>query len=160
MSAVSTEGGSTVPGNQGELVNDLSPRPAGTCTACGVLLFRYTGQIDARSHPRAVVELTDPPGLMCSECICNGANCTPDSADDATTLVVCPNGCSSPRWRYVEAIEVWREVLEVTPASLTVNSYWQTGDGYNDGLEGSAYLQCWDCAEQVPLPAGVELEWD
>ena len=105
--------------------------------------------------------LTDPAALMCSECRCNGADCTPGiTAVDATTLVVCPNGCSSPRWRYVEAIEVWRDVLGVMPASPTVNSYWQTGDGYNDGLEGSAYLQCWDCAARVPLPPGVELEWD
>ena len=98
---------------------------------------------------------------MCSGCSCNGADCTSGiNADDATTLVVRPNGCSSPRWRYVEAIEVLRDVLEVTPTSLTVNSYWQTGDGYNDGLEGSAFLQCGDCAAQVPVPCGVELECD
>jgi hypothetical protein len=79
--------------------------------------------------------------------------------------LVCPDGHTGP-WRYVEAIEVWREVLDVTETGLVINSYWQTGEGYNDGVPGSGYLQCWaavdgggKCVEEVPLP-DVDIEWE
>lgn len=79
--------------------------------------------------------------------------------------VACPAGHAGP-WRYVEAIEVWREVIELHADLVTVNSRWHTGEGYNDGVEGSAYLLCWAdlgggyCAERVELPQDLEVEWD
>ena len=81
---------------------------------------------------------------------------------------VCPAGHNGP-WRYVEAIEVWREVLEATPGLLRVNSYWQTGEGFNEGVEDSGYLLCWaqvgddpphpHCVERVELAKGIDIDW-
>lgn len=80
--------------------------------------------------------------------------------------LVCQSGHEGP-WLYVEAIEVWREVRSVTAGSLTVDSQWHTGDGYDDGVEGSAYLLCWatdsngyHCANRVELPADAVIDWD
>lgn len=79
---------------------------------------------------------------------------------------VCPAGHNGP-WRYVEAIEVWREVLEATPGLLRVNSYWQTGEGFNEGVEDSGYLLCWarmegggHCVERVELAEGIDIDWE
>lgn len=77
----------------------------------------------------------------------------------------CYHGHAGP-WRHVEHIEVWREVVEVTDDAFVVDSEWHTGDGYNDGVPGSAYLMCWasvpggHCAEQVTLPFGTVIYWD
>lgn len=83
-----------------------------------------------------------------------------------TAQLVCPSGHEGP-WRYVEAIEVWREVRSAATDSLTVDSQWHTGEGYDDGVAGSAYLLCWatdstghHCAERVELPADAEIYWD
>ena len=76
---------------------------------------------------------------------------------------VCPEGHNGP-WRYVEAIEVWREVLEAAPGLLRVNSYWQTGDG--NSVEDSGYLLCWAevgddrCMERVELDEDIEIDWE
>jgi len=77
----------------------------------------------------------------------------------------CPDGHSGP-WRFVEAIEVWRDVMAAGPDGLVVSSQWHTGEGYDDGVEGSAYLLCWAdlggsrCAESVELPEDIPIEWD
>lgn len=80
--------------------------------------------------------------------------------------LVCPSGHEGP-WRYVEAIEVWREVRGLATDRLTVDSRWNTGEGYDDGIAGSAYLMCWaadstghHCAERTELPTGIVIDWD
>lgn len=72
----------------------------------------------------------------------------------------CPDGHSGP-FRYVEAIEVWRNVVTASKSELQVDAYWQTGDGYWDGVTGSEYLQCHHdtCLEKFPLPDGAVIDW-
>ncbi len=78
--------------------------------------------------------------------------------------VRCASGHGGP-WRYVEAIEVWREVLDTPGNALRVESRWQTGEGFNEGIEGSAYLMCCApaeagfCAERVEVPEDIEIDW-
>jgi len=77
--------------------------------------------------------------------------------------LLCPNGHSGP-WRWVEAIEVWREVVVVEGSRLQVNAHWATGEGYHDGIPGSGYLECRAhsdggyCAEPIQVPSGFEFE--
>jgi hypothetical protein len=86
------------------------------------------------------------------------------------TFVTCPNGHPGP-WRYVEAIEVWRDAVEVqTPdgqeRALVVSSQWNSGDCYDDGVPDTGYLECHHsddgirCVERVELPAGLRVVWD
>lgn len=83
----------------------------------------------------------------------------------ADEQLTCPKGHTGP-WRYVEAIEVWRDVESVGDDGIKVNAHWQTGEGYDTGVPGSAYLLCWateggvhSCLERVELPEGVEAEF-
>jgi hypothetical protein len=78
----------------------------------------------------------------------------------------CRSGHSGP-WRYVEQIEVWRTVSAVGPKGITVNPHWETGEGYNDGVDGTAYLLCWArendgsrCVCSVEITAGTPVSWD
>ncbi len=43
-------------------------------------------------------------------------------------------------WRYVETIEVWRKVLEVTDDEFVVEYEWHDDD---DIVPDSSYLVCW-----------------
>ena len=78
--------------------------------------------------------------------------------------VRCPRGHEGP-WRYVEQIEVWRKVLASEPGTLRVASRWDTGDGFNEGVPGSAYLLCCAqtehglCSEEVAIPSGTSIDW-
>jgi len=79
---------------------------------------------------------------------------------------VCPRGHSGP-WRYVESIEVWREVMEAKSGLLRVAPEWHTGEGYDEGVPGTAYLLCWAgmegggrCVERVELPDATAIAWE
>ena len=84
----------------------------------------------------------------------------------ASANLVCPRGHGG-QYRYVEAVEMWRQVLDVKPGHLVVSSQSQTGEGYNDGIEGTAYLECRAgmegggyCVERVELPDTIAIDWD
>lgn len=72
----------------------------------------------------------------------------------------CPRGHHGP-FRYVEAIEVWRNVVESSATSLRIHGLWQTGDGYWERQDGSEYLEChYDyCLLSFPLPSGIQIDW-
>jgi hypothetical protein len=78
--------------------------------------------------------------------------------------LLCRSGHGGP-WRYVEQIEVWREVLVVESSGLVVAPEWHTGEGFNEGVPGTGYLLCWHrtphgkCAERVEIPEGFDIEW-
>lgn len=61
---------------------------------------------------------------------------------------------------------MWRSILNVEPDGLTVESQWHTGEGYDDGIEGRAYLLCWAaldgarCVERVEIPEDTDINWD
>ena len=147
---------------------------AGLCAACGEPVYNDEGLVDARSHPRIAIEVDEGAGaLMCAVCDNDPERYRDGLArvEMATRLGIgpCPLGHYGP-WRYVEAIEVWRKVVGLTEAGkLLIASEWRTGEGYNDGVDGSGYLECWaghgtDCVERVELPQGfdedTDIEWD
>lgn len=76
----------------------------------------------------------------------------------------CPKAHTGP-WRFVEAIEVWRDVTVHSDDTFVVNCEWNTAEGYNDGIDGTAYLLCWatdddgHCAETVELPEDATITW-
>lgn len=79
--------------------------------------------------------------------------------------LACPEGHHGP-WRYVEAIEVWRDVIDDEPEGLTIASEWHTGNGFAEGIPGTAYLLCWasldnggHCVERIDLPDGIDITW-
>lgn len=87
------------------------------------------------------------------------------SIRDVSDELKCPAGHTGP-FRYVEAIEVWREVQTATTDEVVVLADWQTGEGYNEGVPDSGYLMCWahaegggHCVQQFPVPDGVEPEF-
>lgn len=77
---------------------------------------------------------------------------------------MCPKGHEGP-WRYVEAIEIYRDVAAAGADFLEVNEIWETDEGYNEGVPGSAYLECLGsdggsrCLERVPVPDETQIEW-
>lgn len=77
----------------------------------------------------------------------------------------CPAGHNGP-FLYVEAIEVWRDVLSFSQDKIVIAAPWQTGEGYDDGLPGSGYLLCvaeaehGHCNQKVPLQEGVQLYFE
>jgi len=79
--------------------------------------------------------------------------------------ITCPKGHPGP-FRYVEAIEVWREVTSANSQRIRIHGEWRTGEGFNEGLPGSDYLLCRApvgegiCGEEFPIPDGVELEFE
>ena len=76
----------------------------------------------------------------------------------------CPKGHTGP-WRYVEAIEVFREVEGGAGKDIKVQARWETGEGYDTGIPGSAYLLCCAdgtlgrCIERVELPNDAQVEF-
>ena len=74
----------------------------------------------------------------------------------------CPEGHDGP-WRYVEAIEVFREVVGTSADRLVVNGRWETDEGYNEGVPGSKYLECRGdnsgCLKRVPVPDTIQIDW-
>lgn len=83
--------------------------------------------------------------------------------EDAPTLR-CPEGHEGPFW-FVEAIEVHREVRSDDGTTLCVDAAWSTGDGFDEGVEGSQYLLCRHrgqsgvCAERTEVPSDRVISW-
>lgn len=78
----------------------------------------------------------------------------------------CQYGHTGP-WRYVEAIEVWRDVRDIQSGVIEIDSEWHTGDGYDGGIPGTAYLLCWAaidhgarCADHVQIPPDAPVDFD
>ena len=79
------------------------------------------------------------------------------SSETHEAALECPSGQAGP-WRYVEQIEVWREVLSATEQGLVIDSEWYSGEGFNEGVPGTGYLLCWyrapegRCGERAARP--------
>lgn len=77
----------------------------------------------------------------------------------------CPQGHQGP-WRFVETVEVQRDVTHVDYLSLNVDSTWLTGTEFEDVVPGSAYLLCWfgtdeqRCCETVDIWEDTNIVWD
>lgn len=70
-------------------------------------------------------------------------------------------------FRYVEAIECHRSVVGISAGSVQVESRYETGEGYDHGLEGSAYFECHGpdghgspCLHRMPIPEFVQKKID
>jgi hypothetical protein len=70
------------------------------------------------------------------------------------------------KFRYVEKIEVYRQVLGVKNGELQINGLYQSGEGYDDGEGG--YFECLEelksggtCLYQWPVPDWVakRIDW-
>jgi hypothetical protein len=81
--------------------------------------------------------------------------------------LLCPEGHAGP-FRYVEPIFCWRDVEGVDPdGTLRINAFYRTGEGYDDGDDENAYLECHFCLDErgpecmatFPVPADVVIEW-
>jgi len=60
-------------------------------------------------------------------------------------------------FRYLEDIVCWREAVLDDAAALTVQSRYQTGEGYDDGA--SPRIECGNCLAEFPLPAEADIKW-
>jgi hypothetical protein len=60
----------------------------------------------------------------------------------------------------LEDITTYRFVKGVEGDQLVVNAHYQTGEGYDAGVEGTIRLECRRCLGEFPLPAGLEVEWE
>lgn len=81
------------------------------------------------------------------------------------TTLKCPSGHRGP-WRYVEQIEAYRAVGGLQNNVLSVSGRYDSGEGYDDGIPGTAYLECRFeedpcrlCLERLAIPAEIEIEW-
>lgn len=77
----------------------------------------------------------------------------------------CPAGHRGP-WRHVEQIEVHRAVGNLCGRVLPVSGLYETGEGYDDGIPETAYLECRHelepsglCLERLPIPHDIDIEW-
>lgn len=77
--------------------------------------------------------------------------------------VLCPHGHAGPH-RYVETIQNWRPVGELSGPVLAVSSGYESGEGYDDGEDG--HLECHAetgaggmCLVVFDLPDGIEIDW-
>jgi len=77
----------------------------------------------------------------------------------------CPHGHRGP-WRFVEALEVQRDVTHIGPSGIDVNSTWLIGTEFEDVIPGSGYLLCWfgtdeeRCCENVDISEDTNIMWD
>lgn len=95
-----------------------------------------------------------------------GDNIRLEAGLSADGKVLCPNGHEGP-FVFIEAIEVRRHVLSADSGLFYMEGGYSTGEGYDDGIPGSEYLQChhqgptdkfW-CAAEFNLPPNVELSY-
>jgi len=80
-------------------------------------------------------------------------------------VIRCPKGHDGP-FRYVEAIEILREVVSISANMIVVNERWAHADGFPNSIEGADYLLCWwrhdgggYCGKEVPIPPDFQIDW-
>jgi hypothetical protein len=60
----------------------------------------------------------------------------------------------------LENITVYRFVKGLKDGQLRVDGLYHAGEGYDEGVEGTIRLECRKCLSEVPLPAGLKIEWE
>jgi hypothetical protein len=61
-------------------------------------------------------------------------------------------------FRYLEDIVNHRHVGEIEDGILKIDSYYETGDGYDDGED--ARILCYNCLEEFSLPKDLEIDFE
>lgn len=72
--------------------------------------------------------------------------------------LVCPSPtCEHDEFRYLEDIVCYRDGLVIEDGKLRVASFYESGEGYDDGMHPR--LECQECFEQYDIPEGLELDF-
>ena len=68
----------------------------------------------------------------------------------------CPN-CQCRKFKYIEDIQNARDVIGIEGDLLTVDSFYTTGEGYDDGENGR--LMCTECCDEFAMPDNLEVNF-
>jgi len=63
-------------------------------------------------------------------------------------------------FRLLEDITVFHFVKGLNNGRLVVDGLYHTGEGYDEGTDGTLRMECRKCLSEFPLPAGVDNEWE